>query len=465
MTLETKFTIQLTGTIGGGTRTVHGDAGDNTIGGGVATDILYGHGGNDRLSGGGGFDTLYGGTENDWLRGEDGNDTLYGESGNDILEGHLGDDFLDVGSGANSAYGGDGDDILVSGSGDDFMHGGAGFDTVDYRYGTGSVVVDLAKSSGRAGSEPIDTLVSIEGVSGSAYSDNIAGNEVANNLFGRDGHDVLRGNGGDDFLSAHQGNDLLDGGAGHDMLRGDLGNDDFIGGTGNDSFLGESGIDEVRYTDSLTRVFVQLDDGKASGEGADTLSSIEDAVGSRFDDTIHGSSVDNRLEGRDGRDSISGGDGEDRVYGGDDADRIEGGNGDDLVDGGEGDDRVYGGHEVTSGTGAEDASDNDVLTGGAGADTFAFYAARFVPTHEFWRDDTLHYSGHDTITDFDVTEDRLDVSAHREADTSQANLLDFARIIDDAVQVGDDLLLDFGRDTVTLLDVDVDELTFDHFLF
>jgi hypothetical protein len=88
-----------------------------------------------------------------------------------------------------------------------------------------------------------------------------------------------------------------------------------------------------------------------------------------------------------------------------------------------------------------------------------------VPTHEFWRDDTLHYSGHDTIIDFDVAEDRLDVSAHREADTSQANLLDFARIIDDAVQVGDDLLLDFGRDTVTLLDVDVDELSFDHFLF
>ena len=164
------------------------------------------------------------------------------------------------------------------------MHGGADFDSVDYRYGTGSVVVDLAKGTGRAGSEPIDTLISIEGVSGSNYGDTLMGDGLANNLFGRDGHDVLRGHGGDDFLSAHQGDDLLDGGAGNDTLRGDLGNDDFIGGTGNDTFLGEAGIDEVRYTDSLTRVFVQLDEGKASGEGADILSSIENVIGSAFDE-------------------------------------------------------------------------------------------------------------------------------------------------------------------------------------
>ena len=303
MTTETKFTIQLTGTIGGGTRTVHGDAGDNTIGGGVATDIIYGYGGNDTLSGGAGFDSLFGGADNDWLRGEDGNDrsTAIGQgrhsrrpSGRRLprrwqrlklglwrrRRRHPGQR---VGRRLH-------------------LHGGAGFDSVDYRHGTGSVVVDLAKGTGRAGSEPADILVSIEGVSGSAYSDNIMGNEVANNLFGREGHDVLRGHGGDDFLSAHQGDDLLDGGAGNDTLRGDLGNDDFVGGTGNDTFLGEAGFDEVRYTDSLTRVFVQLDEGKASGEGADTLSGIEDVIGSKLDDTVHGSAVDNRLEGRDGRD-------------------------------------------------------------------------------------------------------------------------------------------------------------------
>ena len=77
----------------------------------------------------------------------------------------------------------------------------------------------------------------------------------------------------------------------------------------------------------------------------------------------------------------------------------------------------------------------------------------------------MHNSGHDTITDFDVARDRIDVTAHREANTSQADLLDFARIIDNAVQIGDDMLLDFGRDTVTLLDVNVNQLTFDHFIF
>jgi hypothetical protein len=165
----------------------------------VATDILYGYGGDDTLSGGGGFDTLYGGADHDWLRGEDGADTLYGETGNVILEGHLGNDYLDAGNGSNSLYGGDGDDILVSGSGDDWMHGGAGFDIVDYRFGTGRVEIDLTKGAGRVGTEPVDTLISIEGVSGSNYNDNLMGDGLANNLFGRGGHDVLRGNGGDDF--------------------------------------------------------------------------------------------------------------------------------------------------------------------------------------------------------------------------------------------------------------------------
>ena len=40
MTTGKNFTIQLTGTIDGGTRTIYGDAGKNTIGGGVATDII-----------------------------------------------------------------------------------------------------------------------------------------------------------------------------------------------------------------------------------------------------------------------------------------------------------------------------------------------------------------------------------------------------------------------------------------
>lgn len=236
-------------------------------------------------------------------------------------------------------------------------------------------------------------------------------------------------------------------------------------GTGNDTFLGEAGIDEVRYIDSLTAVSVRIDQGKASGEGEDTLSSIENAIGSQFDDSLVGDKLDNMLEGRDGRDSIYGGIGRDKIYGGNGLDRVEGGKGDDVLDGGEGNDRVYGGYHVASGLGSDDGTDNDVLTGGVGGDTFVFYASRSAWTHEFYRDDIVDSSGNDTVTDFDVARDRIDVSAHYEADTSQADLLDFARIIDDAVQIDDDLLLDFGRDTVTLLDVDVRELAFDHFLF
>ena len=73
--------------------------------------------------------------------------------------------------------------------------------------------------------------------------------------------------------------------------------------------------------------------GTGSGNGADTLISIENIVGSAQDDVISGSNVDNVLRGGDGRDQLFGGDGRDTLFGG---------KGDDLLAGGAGADTMYG---------------------------------------------------------------------------------------------------------------------------
>lgn len=73
-------------------------------------------------------------------------------------------------------------------------------------------------------------------------------------------------------------------------------------------------------------------------------------------------------------------------------DSLTGGSGDDTIDGGDGDDIIIGG----LGAAADDIG--DTLTGGAGADIFRFF-------------DSLESNGinADLITDFDVTEDVIDV--------------------------------------------------------
>ncbi len=60
---------------------------------------------------------------------------------------------------------------------------------------------------------------------------------------------------------------------------------------------------------------------------------IENALGSNYDDSITGNHVSNELHGYEGNDQLSGRQGDDRIYGG---------LGDDLIDGGFGDDQLHG---------------------------------------------------------------------------------------------------------------------------
>ncbi|MCI0396018.1 MAG: hypothetical protein L0322_13915, partial [Chloroflexi bacterium] len=164
----------------------------------------------------------------------------------------------------------------------------------------------------------------------------------------------LRGHGGADTLDA-SGIILaltarLFGGPGDDLLTGGAGPDTLTGGQGNDSLAGGGGMDKVFYVDSPAGVTLDLGAGMAAADGfgtTDTLSSIENLVGSEFADSLTGSGIKNSIYGEGGDDVISGGGDNDILYGGP---------GDDELYGEAGNDQLYG------------SDGADVLVGGTGAD-------------------------------------------------------------------------------------------------
>jgi len=108
------------------------------------------------------------------------------------------------------------------------------------------------------------------------------------------------------------------------------------------------------------------------------------------DDSVWGGNGNDRLKGRSGNDLLDGGYGDDTVYGGtgndtlygfngndilfgnEDNDSLIGGFGNDVLDGGEGNDVIdgAGGGTYIGSSVSRGADEIDVLTGGAGADTF-----------------------------------------------------------------------------------------------
>lgn len=135
-----------------------------------------------------------------------------------------------------------------------------------------------------------------------------------------------------DTIVGTAGDDTLTGGAGRDTVSGGDGDDTFIAGIddgSNDTYYGgtsaaDSGIDTVDYDDATAAVLIDLSTGQAIGTsvGTDTLSGIENAVGSAYDDTITGDENANELSGGDGDDTITGGRGDDTLAGGDGADEF-----------------------------------------------------------------------------------------------------------------------------------------------
>jgi Ca2+-binding RTX toxin-like protein len=235
------------------------------------------------------------------------NDILYGASASDVIKGFAGADTLLGFAGDDMLDGGDGNDVLRGGAGNDQLIGGAGTDTASYSGASAGVTVNLgltaAQNTGGMGN---DTLSGIEWLTGSAFGDRLVGDGLANKLSGGRGNDVLSGLAGDDQLYGGAGNDRLNGGAGNDLLNGG------------------SGEDTATYANASAAVVVRLEDGDAAfADGSDILVSIENLIGSRFDDGLLGDGGDNRINGGAGNDYIDGLGGADRLTGGSGADWFE----------------------------------------------------------------------------------------------------------------------------------------------
>lgn len=165
-----------------------------------------------------------------------GNDTFIGAN---LLRGSAFGDEL---------YGNGGDNRLRGEGGDDYIDGGNGFDRAEYWGSSAGITVDLSLPTGQVtddGFGGVDTLVSIELVSGSIWDDTMSGGSGDDVLWGIHGNDVLSGGDGNDQLvgdwgsdgGGSGGDDILDGGAGDDWLRGGDDADTFVfqPGSGNDT--------------------------------------------------------------------------------------------------------------------------------------------------------------------------------------------------------------------------------------
>lgn len=216
-------------------------------------------------------------------------------------------------SGADNSF------IIGSQQGD-YLNVGAAFPTRTVLYGGGGDDVLIGGDFGLWSNEyAIHNF--LDGGSG---DDLVIGGDFADDVIGEDGNDRLYGGGGDDIVYGDQGRDQLHGGTGDDFLYGgadddqmwgDAGNDRLDASRGSDIVHGGDGSDTVEYLwgDGAVTIDLQAGLARESADGSvDRLLSIENAVGSFYDDVIRGSDGDNVLIGDAGNDVLTGGGGADR---------------------------------------------------------------------------------------------------------------------------------------------------------
>lgn len=208
----------------GGGDVFNGGGGNDILDGAADGDLLYGEGGDDIIIGGNGQDYIDGGAGNDTAvysgsalgvtidlqngtaNGGDGDGPvqIVGRGSvirHDILVGienavgSANDDRIIGTNGVNSLLGGAGNDTLTGGLGADILNGGLGNDIADYSYLSAGTRLSLVP-----GGSGEDRFISIEGLSGSGFSDTLTGNNAANTLIGQGGSDTLSGGAGNDVL-------------------------------------------------------------------------------------------------------------------------------------------------------------------------------------------------------------------------------------------------------------------------
>ena len=335
-----------------------------------------------------GIEGMVGSILNDTIIGDEGKNNLAGIAGNDVLLGGSGNDILAGGEGTDDVHGDAGDDLILQGfdTGADTLDGGEGIDTLDYtlayaddatarsRNGLGLVAnmeTGLVWKMPGETSNGVDHISHIEQLHASTLDDKVTGDAAANLIDGIDGNDTLDGGGEDDTIDAGYGNDSVAGGAGDDALSGGPGNDTVSGAAGDDTVYqlmlrehdvidGGEGRDMVDYSvtqfDAGSRpelghigIRVSLQEGRVdkfeagSLDGYDTLTQIENVIGTALDDIMIGDAANNYFEGGTGNDTLLGGAGDDVLAGSSGNDLLVGGEGADYIAGGPGDETLDGG--------------------------------------------------------------------------------------------------------------------------
>jgi Ca2+-binding RTX toxin-like protein len=159
---------------------------------------------------------------------------------------------------------------------------------------------------------------------------------------------TIIGTSGDDTLDGTLYSDVVNGLDGNDTINGSDGDDILDGGDGNDVLNGGIGSDTASYADAMSGVTVSLGatgsggtkmDGvqqATGGAGTDALTSVENLIGSAFDDILKGlgipsgSFVGSRLDGGGGDDWLLGSTAWDTLIGGPGTDFMQGGYGNDV---------------------------------------------------------------------------------------------------------------------------------------
>jgi autotransporter-associated beta strand protein len=407
---------------------INGNALANKITGTTHADILYGASGNDILDGGAGSDTAHYGDKLSAVVV-----TLNGATAVTVKVGGVVEDTIKnienlIGGNAGDTLTGDALANTLNGGIDavaDTLTGKAGNDTYVINNATDNIVEIVGEGTADRAKVNVsytlgvgDNIEFLETTNAAATTAiNLKGNEIGQTITGNAANNTITGGGGLDHMV---------GGDGSDIYFADLASDVVI--ETNNSFA-VGGNDLVNFTGSAGTFTLGLNVERLTLQGVAAINGI----GNALSNILTGNSAANTLSGLGGYDIINGGGGLDHMTGGDGSDTYYADLATDVVTESNavlatgGDDLVYftgasgtfklganverltlQGVSAIDGTGNGLANTiignaaanvingglgNDVLTGGLGNDTFRF--------------DTLLAANIDTITDFNVAADTI----------------------------------------------------------
>jgi len=363
--------------------------GDNlgTATGAYGTDDLYSI---ERVLGTSHADSItFTDSNNNWIDGGAGADTLIAAAGNDTLVYDADDASIDGGTGT--------DTLLVRDAVFDLTAANTGSGTkltnleiIDARgYGNNQLVLsstslDALSTSSNAITVLADAQDTIDLVGAWTLGNNTTSGQSVFHTWSNGGVTLsvsaeattrVSGTANADTVAGSSAADVMVGLNGDDSLSGNDGDDTLIGGAGNDTLTGGNGFDTADYSGASSAITVDLSAGTATGEGTDSLATIERVVGSVFADDLTGGANADWLEGGNGNDTLAGAAGVDHLYGQAGNDMLTGGDGDDQLWGGLGNDRLDGnaGGDALYGEAGDDIlifdANDAVVDGGTGTDS------------------------------------------------------------------------------------------------